>query len=99
MDRSESAKSPVVTNRKRRWPSGVGLLMLIVAAVSIPIATVANRVREQKRLIELIQRPYGSVVFDFEIGSDGLPNGKKEPSAPRWLRRIVGDDPFGPSIR
>ncbi len=82
------------TIHKRRWISGVGILMLVVAAVAVPVAIVANKVREQRRVIRMVEAEHGSVSFDYEFvkGKTLMPN--RQPAAPKWLRKIFGDEPF-----
>jgi hypothetical protein len=82
------------TKRKRRWISGLGLLMLVVAALAVPVAMVTNKVREQRRMIKMVEAEHGSVSFDYEFvnGKYLMPN--RQPAAPKWLRKLVGDEPF-----
>ncbi len=82
------------SKRNRRWISGVGVLMLVVAAVAVPSAILSNRAREEMRLVKMVEETNGQVFFDYQIAADGGPSKVNEPHAPRWLRRILGDAPF-----
>ncbi len=90
---------PESAKRKRRWISGVGILMLIVAAVAVSIANVTNHVRHQKRGSKTDRRGTRSAIFDYQLADQVKPPLLREPPAPRWIRRIVGDAPFRSIIK
>jgi hypothetical protein len=64
---------------------GVLICIVIVAVlICIPI----NRANKQRSAVKKIQQLGGQVTYDFER------TGKLEPSAPAWLRKLIGEDYF-----
>jgi hypothetical protein len=52
-----------------------------------------NRARDQVRSVATIERYHGGAFYDFEF-ANGEHTPGKEPPAPRWLRRALGDAYF-----
>jgi hypothetical protein len=63
-------------------------LLIIVAVVAVLISIPVRRATEQRHAVNEILRLGGSVTYDFESTA------AKEPSAPAWLRRTIGEDYF-----
>src|SRR5262249_391573 len=63
-------------------------LLIAVAVVAVLIWIPVKRATEQHQAINAILRLGGSVMYDFESVR------AKEPSAPAWLRRAIGEDYF-----
>jgi hypothetical protein len=79
---------------RRRWfHLSLRGLMVLVLVVGGGIGWKANRARTQRRAVAAIKAAGGSATYDFEYPNNGIPK-PKEPSAPRWLRRVIGDEYF-----
>lgn len=83
----------------RRGPRlGLRASMLLVVAVALPFGWAANTIRAQRRAIAAVRAAGGTIEFDWTRERDpGAPGGRafrKEPAAPRWLRRWLGDELF-----
>jgi Leucine-rich repeat (LRR) protein len=69
------------------------MLMLVILGIACWLGWITNKARGQSRAVEAIQECGGIVHYDFEaVKGNALPG--REPSAPRWLRRLVGDAYF-----
>jgi len=81
-----------------RWRFQFSLrsLVVLVVAVAVPccwLATIIQEAEEQKRAVEAIERAGGRIFFDNQVRDDmGRLKGEKEPPAPLWFRKLVGDD-------
>lgn len=84
-----------VTPRKRRRRLGLTLraLMVLVAVLSVPLAWQVHKARQQMRAVEAVKRHGGWVYYDYEMVK-GRPEKDREPLAPGWLRRLIGDAYF-----
>jgi hypothetical protein len=74
-------------------------LLLLVLLISVWLGLQVNRAHKQRRAIAKIQELGGSVVFDYQVvDSVDKPvlswDPKKEPSASKWLRDLVGEEYF-----
>jgi hypothetical protein len=65
-------------------------LLLLVAVVAIPLASHVNRVRNQRLVVAELSSVGGGVIYDYDFQQPSL----QEPTGPRWLRSMVGDDFF-----
>lgn len=80
----------------RRWLrlSLQGLLILVVL-IAIPIGWVAHLIRTQRQAIAAVRAAGGQVQFDYQgqlVGKQFIR--RSEPAAPRWVRRVLGDELF-----
>lgn len=66
------------------------LLVLVIAAL---LAWRVNRARQQKGAVLAVKRHGGWVHYDYEF-VNGNPAKGRSPWAPRWIRRILGDEYF-----
>jgi internalin A len=78
---------------RRRFRLSLRALMVLVLVVGGGLGWKANRARTQRRAVEAIKAAGGFVTYDFQYPNDGKPK-PKEPSAPRLLRRMLGDEYF-----
>ncbi len=87
-----------VEPRASRFRLSLRAFMLIVLITGGIIGWKANRAHTQRRAVEAIKAIHGVVAYDFQYTSYEVPgvgfNPRKEPAAPKWLRKIVGDEYF-----
>jgi len=81
-----------------RWRFQFSVRSLVVLVIATAIAccwlTVKMRQAERQRQVaEAIRQAGGAVYYDYEFDKRGIPSGG-EPTAPAWLRRLVGEDFF-----
>ncbi|HEV3164766.1 MAG TPA: hypothetical protein VGZ22_12125 [Isosphaeraceae bacterium] len=79
--------------RRRRLAFSLRMLMLVILGIACWLGWITNKAREQRRAVEAIREYGGFVHFDYEMANGNLVLGR-EPSAPRWLRMLVGDAYF-----
>src|SRR5262245_14191953 len=63
-------------------------LLIAVAVIAVLVWILVKRATHQHNAVKAILRLGGSVYYDFQM------TGAKEPSAPEWLRRTIGEDYF-----
>jgi hypothetical protein len=68
-------------------------MMLIVLIIAIVLGWQVNKAREQREVVQAIQKYGGWVHYDQEFVNGNLAPGRS-PWAPRWLRRMLGDEFF-----
>jgi hypothetical protein len=68
-------------------------MMLLILILSVWLGWQVNRAREQREAVAAVQRYGGWVHYDFEFVNNKLTSGRS-PWAPRWLRRMLGDEFF-----
>ena len=75
--------------RRFRWLRfSLRTLLLLMALLAALVAVPVNRATNQRKAVERVLAAGGQVVYDFEeIGDD-------EPRAPKWLRRLLGNEYF-----
>ena len=74
-------------------------LMVLVLLIAAPASWVAYQIRIQREAIATVRAAGGTVTFDYQrdqVGTNkgGGPVNRTEPAAPRWLRRLLGDELF-----
>jgi len=83
---------------RRRLRVSLRGLMILVVLIGGAAGWVANTIRTQRQSIAAVRAAGGDVRFDYhkeQVGvSRGRPVYRNEPSAPRWLRRWLGDELF-----
>jgi hypothetical protein len=67
--------------------------MLVIVLLGIWLGWQVNKAREQREAVAAIQRYGGWVHYDYEFVNGKLTPGRS-PWAPRWLRRMLGDEFF-----
>jgi hypothetical protein len=78
----------------RPWSRiSIRVMMLIVLSIAALLAWRVNRARQQKDAVLAVERHGGWVHYDYEFVNGKLTKGRS-PWAPRWLRRILGDEYF-----
>ena len=73
--------------------------MVLVILAGVPGAWLATSIRTQRAAIAAIEAAGGAIGFDYQAqpvaaGAKGWPRFRTEPAAPRWLRRVLGDELF-----
>ena len=90
---------PAPTPPHRRW-FRVSLrgLMLLVLLVGGGVGWKVSRERSKRQAIAAIRQVGGSILYDYQYSTDPEVMKRirnvREPAAPRWLRRWLGDDFF-----
>ncbi len=90
---------PKLARPRRRWfrvnLRGLMILVLVVAGLIAWPITIIHRQREA---IHAVREARGFIEWDYEIDAispgGGRPAVKPEPHAPRWVRRLLGDELF-----
>jgi hypothetical protein len=67
--------------------------MLVVLGIAVLLGWQVNKAREQRRAVAAIQKYGGWVHYDYEFVNGKLTPGRN-PWAPVWLRRTLGDEFF-----
>jgi hypothetical protein len=62
----------------------------VIAVVGLWLGWIANKIYWQRRVASVVGADYGWVRYDWEMADAE----RDEPPGPRWLRRIIGDEPF-----
>ena len=84
---------------RRRWLRvSVRSLMILVLVLGGVAGWVANTVRTQREAIALIKAAGGQITFDYQrrevVTLGGGAVKQREPAAPAWVRRWLGDELF-----
>src|SRR5580693_8582514 len=83
---SDSSSKP-----RRRWfRFSLGTLLIVIAALAVPLGWKRNRIDNQRRALAEAKRLNGDVSYDWQWASPP----KKGPPGPKWLRDLGGDDFF-----
>jgi hypothetical protein len=69
------------------------MMMLIVLIAAVFLGWQVNKAREQREAAEAVLRYRGWVHYDYEFVNGKLTPGRS-PWAPRWLRKLLGDEFF-----
>ncbi len=94
----DSPTPPPRPHPRRRLRVSLRGLMVLVVLIGGAAGWVANTIRTQRQSIAAVRAAGGDVRFDWEkqqVGvSRGRPVYRREPAAPAWLRRWLGDELF-----
>jgi Leucine-rich repeat (LRR) protein len=77
----------------RRLTFSLRTSMLLVPVVAAWLGWITHRARVQRDAVAAIRDFGGTVRFDWQFVDGTLTSGR-EPAAPRWLRRALGDEFF-----
>ena len=81
----------------------VRTLLVIMTVVSVWFGSLVNKAKRQERAVALIHSLGGRVMYDYQFDADyvlidhegiGGEDPAPEPSAPQWLRNLLGDHYF-----
>ncbi len=93
---TESIKA--APKRKRRWfQFSVRTLMIFTLICAVVCAWVGHRMRQKRRereIVDAILNDGGFATYDYKYDADEHFIANGEPSAPMWLRKLLGDDFF-----
>ncbi len=85
--------------RVSRFRLSLRAFMVLVLVAGAVLGWKANRARAQRRAVAAIRAVNGNVAYDFQYTGDDVLTPKpfspsKGPSAPKWLRNLLGDEYF-----
>jgi hypothetical protein len=80
-------------SRPGRGRLALRTVMIALAVVAVPLAWQVNRYRARVAAVAAIRQTGGRVLFDYQW-ADGVEKYDAESPAPRWLRRLLGDEAF-----
>jgi hypothetical protein len=97
-DMIENLPEAVPPKRQRRWLQfSLRTLMIFKMICAIGSAWLGRKIerkRRERETIDAILNNGGFVTYDFKYDADDHFIPKGEPSAPTWLRKLLGDDFF-----
>lgn len=76
--------------KRRRLNVSVRVLMLLVLAAGVWMGRQIGKAREQRDAVAAVREYGGTVHYDWEFPKGEI--GGTHPRAPRWLRRLLGDE-------
>ena len=80
---------------RRRWfQFSLRTFLLAITALAVWLGVEVNRVRRQREAVEAILAAGGTVHYDYQTDPSRSFTPDAEPAAPRWLRKLIGDDFF-----
>ena len=82
---------------RRRFQFGVRSLLAFVVVFSIPLGWFVSelqKARKQRAAVDAIAKLGGCVWYDYRINEDFFCVCEGEPTAPTWLRNVLGEDFF-----
>jgi hypothetical protein len=79
---------------RRRFGFRLRTLMVLILVVALFVGWRANRAYVQRQAVARIIAANGSITYDFQFGVPSSSRGTKQPPAPGWLRRWIGDEYF-----
>lgn len=82
------------TAPRRRFQFSLRALLIAVTALAVWLGLEVNRVRRQREAVEAIIAAGGKVHYDYEMAPGRSNTPDAEPAAPRWLRKLIGEDFF-----
>jgi hypothetical protein len=90
-----TAAQSLPNKRRRRWLRfRLRTLMVLLTIASVFLGWQSKRARDQKAAVAAILRIGGTVRYTFQFADDGAFQEDFQPAAPRWLRRLAGEDFF-----
>ena len=89
---------PTKPKPRRRWLQySLRTFFVLLTVFCVWLGWMSYEAREQRKAVQWVQEIGGTVFYDYEYyyqrGGDDLVD-HYEPTAPRWLRDILGDDYF-----
>ena len=83
---NNASVQPTGNRRRRRLQFSLRSAFVCMALLGVGLSATSSS-RQQRRLVEVIERNGGEVEYDYEPASD-------HPPGPRWIRDILGDGLF-----
>ena len=85
----------LVPQTARRIQFSLRTMLLTIVLLSLPLAWLAarlDRAMRQRSIVEGIRGIGGEVEYDDEFDRSGDQPGWRDPSGPKWLRKLLGHD-------
>src|SRR5262245_9524093 len=79
--------------KRRRLAFTVRMFMLLILGLGLWLGHRVNKARQQREAAAAVKAHGGWVHYDYEFVNGKLASGK-QPWAPRWLRKALGDEYF-----
>lgn len=80
---------------RRRLQFSLRTLLVALTIISIWLGIEINADRRKREAVDAIQAAGGKVFYDYQLRFPGGFARNADPNAPRWLRKLLGDDFFG----
>jgi hypothetical protein len=77
---------------------GLRAVLIFFTGFALYLAHEANRARHQDRVMEIVQRIGGGVMYDNQVRPDGSYDPNAVPPFPAWLRTLLGESIFKHAI-
>ena len=78
----------------RGWLTvSIRAMMCVVLVIAIGLGWVVRRAHAQREAVAEIRRLHGIFTYDWRISNDRIAR-NSTPPGPKWLRQLVGDEPF-----
>src|SRR3954454_17549939 len=78
---------------RRRFRISLRVLMLVVLVAGVWMGWQVNKARRQREAVAAVKKYGGWVHYDWEMVNGKVAKGT-QPHAPKWLRRLFGDEYF-----
>lgn len=70
-------------------------LLVAITITGVALGVYLNRVQDQVRAVAMIERLGGRCWYDFQVDDNRISHpGSPEPSAPQWMRQLLGNHFF-----
>ncbi len=67
-------------------------LFLVTLALALWLGWICYKANQRRRAVEAIEELGGSVLYDYQVDTDGFPIPNATPPGPAWFRNLVGVD-------
>jgi hypothetical protein len=91
---TESVERLRVLRPRRFLQFSLGTLLLGITVFGVWLGVQVNRARRQREAVAAIQRLGGAVLYDYQFDAQHKQVSNAQPTAPAWLRKVLGDDFF-----
>jgi hypothetical protein len=88
MTPNETAGVMTHSASRRAFRFSLKALLVVITLIAIFLGNWTYRARQQEKVVQLITRQGGDVIYDYEF------RGAKESRWPKWLRTTFGEDYF-----
>lgn len=94
MDTAPDSRGPASGPKERRFGFRLWHFLVLLAALSIPIARWSNSARRQRDALQELKYQPWIIQYDFELTGSGNAPGRAESWVPSWLLSTFGPDFF-----
>lgn len=81
------------SEKRRRLRISLRVAMLVVLVSGIWLGDRVNKANQQRAVVAAVSQFGGTVHYDYEL-VNGFPKKGMKPWAPKWIRRVFGDECF-----